>query len=336
MGFVITVPDVSQPARQLPIRPFDVRTDMMAVSDLVEICFAERLSPDGRALLQKMRSSARSKHFQRWAYSMAGRISMPFTGFVWVEGEEIIGNLSLIPYHLARRNYYMIANVAVHPDYQRRGIGRSLLRRSLRFLKSKDLDGIWLQVEDSNQGAVDLYHSEGFQERSRRTTWILDPDQEQAAWSSPAEGNLRILYRQPGHWKDQRRWLENSYPPEVRWHLPLKLSYLRGGLWGALTHLFLAVPSVQHWSVVDEHRLKGVFTWQKSKTHADWLWIAAPPEGEGDLLDAFVPHWLRYEESRRPLRVNYPHGQANQSLLVRGFKPTRTLIWMEYQGSVGS
>lgn len=148
---------------------------MLAVTDLVEISFAERLSPDGVALLKKMRSSARSQHFQNWAYSVAGRVSMPFTGFVWVEKGEIIGNLSLVPYQLAREKFYMIANVAVHPEYQRRGIGRALVRRALGFLAGKELDGIWLQVEADNQGAVDLYLQEGFQEISRRTTWILNP-----------------------------------------------------------------------------------------------------------------------------------------------------------------
>ena len=83
----------------LPIRSFDVRTDLLSVSDLVELCFADRLSPDGEALLRKMRSSARNQRFQEWAYSVAGRVSMPFTGYVWEEGGEIVGNLSMIPYH---------------------------------------------------------------------------------------------------------------------------------------------------------------------------------------------------------------------------------------------
>ena len=48
----------------LPIRDFDVRTDLLSVSDLVELCFADRLSPDGEALLRKMRSSAHNKRFQ--------------------------------------------------------------------------------------------------------------------------------------------------------------------------------------------------------------------------------------------------------------------------------
>jgi len=91
----------------LPIRPFDVRSDLLSVSDLVELCFADRLSPDGKALLRKMRSSAKNQLFQQWAFQMAGRVSMPFTGYVWEEGNEIIGNLSLIPYNVGKKQYYM-------------------------------------------------------------------------------------------------------------------------------------------------------------------------------------------------------------------------------------
>lgn len=313
------------------IRPFDVRADMLAVTDLVEVSFAERLSPDGVALLKKMRSSARSQHFQNWAYSVAGRVSMPFTGFVWVEKGEIIGNLSLVPYQLAREKFYMIANVAVHPEYQRRGIGRALVRCALGFLAGKELDGIWLQVEADNQGAVDLYLQEGFQEISRRTTWILNPGDKQAGWEHNTESGLQISYRSKDCWADQKHWLDRNYPPAVRWHLPLKFRYLRGGFWGAMLNLFLAVPPHQHWAVKDGKQLKGVFTWQKSTTYADWLWIASPLGGERQLLDAFIPYWLGYEQSRRPLRVNYPHGRANLSLTRNGFNPTRTLIWMKYQ-----
>lgn len=159
----------------LPIRSFDVRSDLLPVSDLVELCFADRLTPDGEALLRKMRSSARSQRFQEWAFQMAGQISMPFTGYVWEENGEIIGNLSLVPYHIGGLYYYMIANVAVHPDYQRKGIARSLVREALDFLIPRRLDGIWLQVDEGNQAAVDLYLRQGFQEISRRTTWILIP-----------------------------------------------------------------------------------------------------------------------------------------------------------------
>lgn len=315
----------------LPIRDFDVRTDLLSVSDLVELCFADRLSPDGEALLRKMRSSAHSKSFQDWAYQMAGRISMPFTGYVWEEAGEIIGNLSLVPYQVAGKQYYMIANVAVHPDYQRRGIARSLLREALDFLLKRDLDGIWLQVDEGNQGAIDLYRQHDFQEVSRRTTWMLKPTDippEFLDWRVPG---FSVEPHRASHWKQQHAWLENNYPPEVRWHLPFRPEYLRGGILGGLSRFMLVEPKISQWSVMAGKELIGAISLQSSKTIADWIWLASSPETEGVVLDAFLPFWMAAPGVKRSLRLNFPARKTNLSLETHWFKPTRTLIWMKYQ-----
>ncbi len=328
-------PSRAEAGSNTKIRSFDVRTDLLSVSDLVELCFADRLSRDGEALLRKMRSSAQSKRFQEWAHSMAGRISMPFTGYVWEEEGEIVGNLNLVPYHVGAKQYYMIANVAVHPNYQRQGIARALVRRALQFLQTRRLDGIWLQVDEGNQGAVDLYLQEGFQEKSRRTTWILDPktiNQEFLNWQIPG---LSVQPHRARHWPQQRGWLETNYPPEVRWHLPINLKYLRGGLLGLLARSFLVEPRIQQWSVAGQGRLIGVVSWQSSKTNADWLWLASSPETESILLDAFLPQWINTAAAPRPLRLNFPKRKFNESLESHWFKPTRTLIWMKYGKNSG-
>ena len=314
------------------IRSFDVRTDLLSVSDLVELCFADRLSREGEALLRKMRSSAQSQRFKEWAYSMAGRVSMPFTGYVWEEEGEIVGNLSLVPYQVGTRQFYMIANVAVHPAYQRRGIARTLVRRALAFFKRRKLDGIWLQVDEGNHAAVHLYLQEGFQERSRRTTWLLEPGQinhEFLRWKVPG---FKVRPHQAWDWQQQRRWLDQNYPPEVRWHLPIHLKYLRGGMLGAVARAILVEPKIKQWTVTAQGELIGVASWQSSKTHADWLWLASSPETESVLLDAFLPHWFKEIESPRHLRLNFPKRKYNESLESHWFKPTRTLIWMEYTG----
>ncbi len=316
----------------LPIRPFNVRSDLLSVSDLVELCFADRLTPDGEALLRKMRSSARNKRFQEWATQMAGRVSMPFTGYVWEEKGDIVGNLSLIPYHVEGKHYYMIANVAVHPEYQRMGIARSLVRQALDFLLPRSLDGIWLQVDEGNQAAVYLYLTHGFQEISRRTTWILDPkdiNREFLDWHVPG---FSVQVHKARHWPQQRTWLEKNYPPEVRWHLPLRIEFLRGGLTGRISRLLLIDPSIRQWAVTAKDQLIGVVSWQSSKTRADWLWIASSAETEGILLDAFLPHWMKSPGPKRSLRLDFPKRKTNLSLETHWFKPSRTLIWMKYVG----
>ena len=49
------------PTEQL--RPFDVRRDMGPVADLVELCFADTLDPEGKRFIQRMRSAARNTGF---------------------------------------------------------------------------------------------------------------------------------------------------------------------------------------------------------------------------------------------------------------------------------
>ncbi|MFO7943166.1 MAG: GNAT family N-acetyltransferase [Anaerolineales bacterium] len=326
---MIAVRSVTKGKELGQIRPFDVRKDLMAVSDLVELCFAERLSRDGKALLRKMRKSARNKRFQQWAYHMAGRVSMPFTGFVWEDGGEVIGNLSLIPYHLSAGDFYMIANVAVHPEYQRRGIGRALVRRALDFLRPRNLDGIWLQVDEGNQAAIRLYQGEGFRERTRRTTWFREPEEkvEDRIWQKPA--SLTVENRYAKHWNQHRKWLDEAYPGQVRWHLPLKLSYLRGGILGFLTRMAYVRPEIRQWSVTVEGEFVGSLTWQSSKRHSDWLWIAAPPGGDQLILEAFFSTFPQPFERR--VRLDYPADRANRSLEKYRFSPSRTLIWMKHE-----
>lgn len=256
---------------------------------------------------------------------------MPFTGYVWEEANEIIGNLSLVPYHVAGKHYYMIANVAVHPEYQRRGIARSLLQKALDFLLQRELDGIWLQVDEGNQGAIDLYSQYDFREVSRRTTWMLQPNDIPAEFLDWRVPGFSVEKQRASHWKLQRDWLENNYPPEVRWHLPFRPEYLRGGILGNLSRFMLVDPKISQWSVTAGKELIGVVSLQSSQTVADWVWLASSPETEGVVLDVFLPFWLKLPGIKRSLRLNFPARKSNESLETHWFKPTRTLIWMNYQ-----
>jgi len=49
----------------------------------------------------------------------------------------------------------------VHPDYQRKGIGRLLVKESLQFVKQKGYQ-VKLEVHQSNLAAINLYKQFGF------------------------------------------------------------------------------------------------------------------------------------------------------------------------------
>lgn len=59
-------------------------------------------------------------------------------------------------------------NLAVHPDYRRQGVGRSLLMFLLNRSREEKASTVFLEVRPSNQAALTLYRSLGFKTLYRR------------------------------------------------------------------------------------------------------------------------------------------------------------------------
>ncbi len=218
---VITEP-LSSVAKKDPIRPFDIRRDLTRVADLVELCFTDTLDSDGREYLARMRSAAKNASILRAAQSWA-HASME--GFVWLEEEQMVGNVSLIPYYIKSRRFFLIANVAVHPDYRRRGIARKLTEKAIRFSRERGSPSAWLHVREDNQPARQLYQELGFEEKAVRTTWLGNP----ALQPLEKPAGMRLITPGRQSWPAMSDWLQDSYPPELSWHLPFHASNLRPG-----------------------------------------------------------------------------------------------------------
>jgi ribosomal-protein-alanine N-acetyltransferase len=67
-----------------------------------------------------------------------------------------------------------ITILAVHPDYQRQGLGQLLLYALLRDAKQHQLEWATLEVKPSNQAALSLYQKFGFTEAGRRRRYYKD------------------------------------------------------------------------------------------------------------------------------------------------------------------
>ena len=89
---------------------------------------------------------------------------------------------------------------------------------------------VWLHVREENTPALKLYLDLGFVEQARRTTWTSHTAYQPLAMP---EG-LKITSRKPDAWKFQEAWLQESYPPELRWNLPLREHALKPGIAGSL------------------------------------------------------------------------------------------------------
>ncbi|ACX51321.1 ribosomal-protein-alanine acetyltransferase [Ammonifex degensii KC4] len=71
-----------------------------------------------------------------------------------------------------------ITNIAVHPDYRLRGVGREILKELIRRAREKGLSRMTLEVRPSNAVARHLYRSLGFVEKGIRKRYYRDNDED--------------------------------------------------------------------------------------------------------------------------------------------------------------
>jgi ribosomal protein S18 acetylase RimI-like enzyme len=321
------------------LRPLDVRRDLGGVADLVEQCFADTLDTDGQRYIQQMRSLSRNPGTLNWIGSFSERTYLPLSGFVWEEEKRIVGNLTLIPYYVHKEQTLLIANVAVHPDYRRRGIAYRLTAKALEHARQRGIQATWLHVREENEPAIKLYRSLGFQERARRTTWICD-SKASALQDEPAKlsdrlvsaPRVRVGERRAQDWNSQQSWLRRLYPAEVTWHLSLKAAWLRPGLMGFLYRTINNV-NLQQWSAWQGEQLLGVLTWNASHSYADSIWLAADAEHEEEAANALLRYARQRLSRKRPLSLDYPALHAQQAIKDAGFRTHQTLIWMSVDTS---
>jgi ribosomal protein S18 acetylase RimI-like enzyme len=307
------------------LRPLDVRRDLLAVADLIDICFASSMDAEGREYIQHIRRVATDPTFMRWMPGAAEKVSVPMHGYVWVEDGRLVGNLTLIPFLRQSKWLYMIANVAVHPDYRQRGIGRLLTERALQHIRDHGASSAWLQVRDDNPVAYNLYLRLGFHERAWRTTWQAYSNMT-LGYEAPAGMSVAAVSNRD--WPQQRAWLETTYPAEVAWNLPFNINHLSPSFWNSLLRAFNGTV-IDQWGAYQYNQLVGSITWEPSPTHQDVLWVAADPAWEDKAIQALLPVVLNSIHNRHSLVINYPAGHAEHAFQAAGFEKHNTLVWME-------
>ncbi len=320
---VKSVPLSLKPTIFQQMRPLDIKNDLIKVANLIELCFADTLDQDGRRYISQLRLAAKNPSLT----GFPGYLGQSVAGFVWEEEGNIVGNISLIPILALNKQAYLIANVAVHPDFRLRGIAKALTNTSLDQIKKRKIKSVWLQVNSENPIAHQLYSSLGFMERSRRTTWhsqinfppVIAKDQ-----------GIKIFTPKRKDWAKQKKWLYTAYPSMVTWHLSINIKQLGPGLMTSMTR-FINEKKIKQWAAYQDGRLIGTLSWQSSKGMADWLWLATAPENIDRVIKNLIPHARRSLKNNRLLTINYEAGYAIEAFKEAGFKKHRTLTWMYLQ-----
>ncbi len=150
-----------------------IARDLAQIADLVELCFVSYLDSNGRAAIREMRM-----------LGQFGPLLTPLAlldlmgvglamGNVWRVDGKVVGNVSLYRggYHPKLGPGWLVANVAVHPDFRRRGMALALMDAALRRVRRYRGRWIALQVDAENEAAYRLYDGMGFETYEMLTQW---------------------------------------------------------------------------------------------------------------------------------------------------------------------
>ena len=94
-----------------------------------------------------------------------------------------------------------ITNLAVHPSFRRRGVGRNLLARTLDDARAGGAELVFLEVRPTNVEALALYESAGFRVIGRRKGYYFDTGEDALVMEArlgaesigPGGGNRRTV-----------------------------------------------------------------------------------------------------------------------------------------------
>jgi [ribosomal protein S18]-alanine N-acetyltransferase len=109
-----------------------------------------------------------------WSRSMfaseLARSSSISLGAVAAETRELVGYLVISRYVDA----WHVMNIAVAPEWRRRGVATALLERLFEVTAADGRRGYTLEVRVSNTGAIRLYERLGFRSRGVRRAYYTD------------------------------------------------------------------------------------------------------------------------------------------------------------------
>jgi len=94
--------------------------------------------------------------------------------FVYEENGNILGYAGI--YHILDEGH--ITNIAVHPNFRNKGIGKMLIAKIIEYAKENGISALTLEVRKSNIIAQSLYKKFGFIEAGIRPNYYISPKED--------------------------------------------------------------------------------------------------------------------------------------------------------------
>ena len=222
------------------VRPVNLRTDLRPLADLIELVFADSMDSYGRSAIREMRYLSHlgyGLNLIARLNDLALGISM---GFVYEIKGKLVGNVSVYPANYPKDlgETWILANVGVHPDFQRQGIASALLDACLDMLRRQGAARAILQVNVDSEGARRLYERHGFQYERAWRIWRRSGFSRLPALN---QRRFHITRPRPSEWKSELNLAQAARPNDLGglgWLKPIHKSDFRIPLWRRALSLF--------------------------------------------------------------------------------------------------
>ena len=235
------------------LRPVNLRTDLRPLADLIELVFSDSMDSYGRSAIREMRYLSHMGYGLKLISRMNDLALGISLGFVYIKDGKLVGNVSVYPagYPKAMGETWILANVAVHPDYQRRGIAHSLVDASLGMIRQRAGARVILQVNYDNVAAQRLYELHGFiYERAwriwRRSGFVRSP--------ATSDSGIHIAGLRQSEWAAELALAQATRPNSlggIGWLKPIHQSEFFTPIWKRLLNL-ISLSGVERLVIRDE------------------------------------------------------------------------------------
>jgi len=329
---IVTAPSHDQSNHDGP-RLINLNRDIPQVMKLLELVFGGSLDAEGQRMLS---DSARASQGPALLWRLNPATSKLSLGFVWEVNGRIVGNVTLLTTKTAGR--YQVVNVAVHPEFRRRGIARGLMQQVTTMVQQRDGREILLQVDKHNSSAIALYQSLGYDALGSMTSWFSAVSRLRAIPANLNSGmeqplpaiRLRELRRQ--EWQAAYALDRASLPADLNWPELPPPDFYKTSFWGQMANLVNGRRTESWVAVTAQNALTGlvhIFSeWGQPhiafmRIHPAWRGQVSRP------LAAQMVHRLQ-AMPRRNIRLEHPDDDTivNDLLREANFSPRRTLTHM--------
>jgi GNAT superfamily N-acetyltransferase len=245
----------------MPLRPFKLPADLDVLVELIPPSFqypendAWSIRQDEiEGMIDSLRGIRRIWPIVRLLQALHPPLRDALHGFIWEEEGQPVGLTNVI--RMGSTDRWLIGNVAVLPDYRRRGIARRLVEACLAYARERGGTSVVLDVVAGNEPAYRLYESLGFVHYDDRFEFNCAPP------VSPADIPLPTGYEvtpcPPATWRPRYELAQRITPESVRRYLPVEEGRFRQPpLLRRVAPLFRAVEGIGVQSFIAHHTASG-------------------------------------------------------------------------------